>query len=57
MEQTAHDVTGIHAADALDDAAGHRLAIGDDGKRLQGGRREAHRIRPQVAGDERAALG
>ena len=57
MEQAAHDVSGVHAADALDGAARDRLAVGHDGQRLERGRREPHGVRTEVAGDEPAALG
>ena len=57
VQQAAYDVAGVHAPDALDDAAGHRLPVGDDGQRLQRGRREPHGVRAEVARDERATLG
>ena len=37
-------------------AARHRLAIGDDRERLEARRRQADRVRTDVAGDERAGL-
>ena len=37
VQQAAHDVAGVDATDALDDATGHRLAVGDDGQRLHQG--------------------
>src|SRR3970040_742856 len=57
MQQAAHDVIGVHAADALDDAARDRLAVGHDGQRLACRRRQLHALRATVASDERARPG
>ena len=48
----AHHVVGVDAADALDGAARHRLAIGHDGERLHRRRGQPDRVRADVAGDE-----
>ena len=42
---------------ALDGRAGDRLAIGHDRERLEAGRREPHRVRADIARDQRADLG
>ena len=39
--QRAHDTVDVHAAHRRDPRTRHRLPVGHDGKRLQGGRREA----------------
>ena len=51
------DVVRVDAADALDHAARHRLAVGDDGQRLERGRRQPNAVGADVAGDQRARLG
>ena len=56
MEQRADDVVGIHTADALDVRAGARLAVRDDGQRLECGRREARFLPRGVGGEPRADL-
>ena len=57
MEQPADDVVGVHAPDALDDAARDGLAVGDDRERLEGGRRQPVAVHADVARDEPPALG
>ena len=57
MEQAAHDRVGVDAADPLDDAARDRLAVGDDGQRLERCRREPESLGAGVAGDDRTCLG
>src|SRR5688500_13430239 len=57
VEQASHNVVGVHAADALDDTASHRLAIGDDRQSLQCSRRQADAVRADVSGNQRAGLG
>jgi hypothetical protein len=39
MQQAAHDVVRIDAANALDEGARHRLAVGHDGQRFERRRR------------------
>ena len=56
VEQAAHHVVRVDAADALDDAPRDRLAVGDDGQRLERGRRELEPLGAGVAGDDRARL-
>ena len=53
MEQRAHRVVGVDAADPLDAALGHRLPVGDDGERLERGRRQP-RPRPRRCTDRSA---
>ena len=57
MQQRADGVVGVDAADALDGRLRDGLAVGDDGQGLEAGRRQPDRVRADVAGDERAALG
>ena len=57
VQEAAHDMARVDAADALDRPARHRLAVGDDGQRLQRRRREPHGVRAEVSGDEWPALG
>ena len=56
MQQAAHGVVRIDAADALHGRARDRLAVGHDRERLEAGRREADRVGADVAGDERTGL-
>src|SRR5512146_1351935 len=57
MEEAADRVVRIDAPDPLDDGLRDRLAIGDDGQGLEGGRREADGVAADEAGEQRAALG
>ena len=57
MQERAHRVVGVDAADALDGGLGDRLPIRDDRERLERRRREADRVRADVARDQGARLG
>ena len=57
MQQAAHHVVGVDAADALDDAARDRLAIGDDRQRLERRGRQADALGADVSRDQRPGLG
>ena len=57
MQQRPDRVVGIDAADALDRGLRDRLAIGDDGQRLERRRGQPDGVRADIAGDEGAALG
>src|SRR3990172_4477643 len=52
VHQAAQHVVGVDATDALDDGARHRLAVGDDGQRLECGRRKSAAVRAHVARDQ-----
>ncbi|MEA2611469.1 MAG: segregation and condensation protein, partial [Chloroflexota bacterium] len=50
-------VVRVDAADPLDGRLRHGLAVGDDREGLERRGRQAHRIGPDVAGDQRTGLG
>src|SRR5687767_12153665 len=57
VEQAAQHIVGVDTADALDDGARHRLAVGDDRQRLESSRRKAAAVGADVTRDEPPGLG
>ena len=54
VEKAPDGVIRVDAADPLHGRLGDRLAVGHDGEGLEPGRREADRVRPDIARDQRS---